>query len=124
MAAIRREYQQLRDYFASAKAPEGEQLHWLNLEGGEMSESQWQDPERRAVGVYWQNSNDSAKICGTLIAFNANPDRAITFLMPGDAADNKQWQRILDTSKHQAFRRARGVTSYTLEPRSLVMFVR
>jgi glycogen operon protein len=77
---------------------------WLRPEGGEMSNGEWNDPNRRTLGMLLdghairETDAHGEPIVGDtlLVVLNAAPDN-VSFVIPGDPG--VAWERCLDTSR-------------------------
>ncbi|MCS6787233.1 MAG: glycogen debranching protein GlgX [Thiobacillaceae bacterium] len=108
-------------------------IAWLNPDGREMSEEEWQQHFARCLGVYLSGAElDEVDARGRpvhdddfLLLINAHHE-TIPFRLPGYArADD--WRLLVDTSHPQGFVAASHHppgTHYPLEGRSLVLFIR
>lgn len=108
-------------------------ITWLTPEGKEMTDSQWQEPRRRAIGALL--SGDTAdrfislrgyrELDDTfLLLFNANDD-AVTFVLPKGAGVDR-WRLVLETVWPPRLVRGamfEGGAHFALEGRSLTLLV-
>ncbi|MEX1230552.1 MAG: glycogen debranching protein GlgX [Planctomycetaceae bacterium] len=104
-------------------------ISWLNSDGTEMTEEQWNRPQLRCFGVVlFGDSIDvdeqGEEIGGDtiLILFNANMDAPIAFTLP-EIEENLPWQRLIDTYEAEASQDEFGEDSaYELRPASMAVF--
>jgi isoamylase len=108
-------------------------ITWLTPEGKEMTDSQWQEPRRRAIGALL--SGDTAdrfislrgyrELDDTfLLLFNANDD-AVNFVLP-KGAGLERWRLVLETVWPPRLVRGAmfdGGAQFALEGRSLTVLV-
>jgi glycogen operon protein len=101
---------------------------WLRPEGGEMRDADWNDPQRRALGMrldgraILETDARGEPIVGDtlLVLFNASA-ATVRFLLPGEAGD--AWERCLDTSRPEdAAVTADAGTAWSVVARSAVVF--
>lgn len=114
-----------RDFFDGRPHEEGalEDVYWLAPEGREMSPDDWNDENRRALGM--QFGNDARDGQRFLLLVNGAPEPVDFRLkddLPGDI-----WVAILETGLPRGAVRDEPATieagqSMTLEPRTLVLF--
>jgi glycogen operon protein len=97
---------------------------WLRPEGGEMTDIEWNDRGRRALGMLLDgqailevNERGEPIIGDTLLVLlNASPDN-VEFLLPGEGA----WERLLDTSSDEPAIATAG-TDWPVMARSAAVF--
>ncbi len=109
-----------------AEAPN---IAWLNPDGTEMSNEQWNAPHVRCFGVVLFGDSidvdeEGEEINGDtiLILFNADHDLTIPFTLP-NIEEQLPWQRLLDTFEANATMEEFSEGSvYDLRPCSMAMF--
>lgn len=121
-----------RRKFFSGRAISGEHaadVAWIDPNGVEMTEAQWNAPSTRCFGVVLFGdsidvNDEGEEICGDtlLILFNADHDQTIPFTLP-NIEETQSWQRLIDTyeaeSSHEEFAEE---FSYELRPCSMAVF--
>jgi isoamylase len=115
------------------RGSEVEDITWFRPDGGEMSERDWHDPERRSIGVRLAgDAIDETDERGRrvtddtlLLLLNAHHE-PMTFVLPAHR-EEVRWQLTLDTRAPTGRRanspRVRGGGKYRLVPRSVALFV-
>jgi glycogen operon protein len=122
---------QRRRFFADrpiggADAPD---ISWLNPDGTEMSEEQWNAPHVRCFGVVLFGDSvdvdeEGEEISGDtiLILFNADHDLTIPFTLPC-IEETQPWERLLDTfDPSEPVEDFPEGTNYDLRPCSMAVF--
>jgi glycogen operon protein len=103
---------------------------WLRPEGGEMTNGEWNDPRRRALGMLLdghsilETNAQGEPIVGDtlLVILNAGADN-LEFMMPGKAGVS--WERCVDTSSpDDAAAAVEAGTAWPVMARSAVVFRR
>jgi isoamylase len=91
---------------------------WLNAAGTDMTQGEWHDANRRALGIWFGKRNDSP---GRLLLLVNAGDLAQTFLLPTAPAD-EPWIRQFDTALDAQAAKALGHASeYRLEGGSVAL---
>jgi glycogen operon protein len=98
-------------------------VYWLAADGREMSEEDWHDPERRALG--FQIGNDSPDGERFLVLMNSGPDETVFTLAADFPA--KAWLPVFDTRLPEGSVTGRPEPlrpggAFTLDGRCLVVF--
>jgi len=106
---VRREFPLLRSPFFIHKPEEqvtqaGYNIHWLNKEGGPMTEAEWTQPEERCLGWMLESVVNARCVHCLLTLFNSS-DKAVTFTLPG----GWYWVALLDTAAGDGLPRERYV---------------
>ena len=128
LIAIRRKHAAFRRHdFLTGGVVAGSNLkdvYWLAPEGCEMRPEQWNDPQRRCLGM--QIGNDTPGEMRFLLLLNAAPD-AIGFRLPDDFP-GEDWQCVLDSRGLAGPPAGRPVLrrdeELRLEPRYFALFTR
>jgi len=108
-------------------------ISWLRPDGGEMTEADWQDGERRTIGMWLAGSAaDLTDEEGTpvrddnlLILMNAHHE-ACDFALPAAAGRRGQWSLALDTAHPELEEGAAELAAgerFAIEPRSMAVLV-
>ena len=98
-------------------------VYWLAPEGREMSNDDWADSRRRAIGI--QLGNDATDGQRVLILMNSAPE-TVPFSLPSFFGEN-QWVQVLDTAIEEGRLRApitvlKTGSRYPLAGRSFSLF--
>jgi glycogen operon protein len=121
-----------RTYFRgrAVRDPEMKDISWLNTDGAEMSDEDWNKSFARSLGVMISGRglterDELGRLVeddDLLLLLNAH-DETIAFTMPG--REGERWDAIVDTSQEtfEAKRYGRG-SSYPLAGRSLALLVK
>jgi glycogen operon protein len=114
----------------AVRDPEMKDISWLNTDGREMSDHDWNKSFARSLGVLISGRglterDELARLVeddDLLLLLNAH-DEPIAFALPG--RDGERWDALLDTG-HEAFegRRYGAGAAYPLQGRSLVLLVK
>jgi isoamylase len=121
---VRREFPLLRSPFFIHKPEEqvtqaGYNIHWLNKEGGPMTEAEWTQPEERCLGWMLESVVNARCVHCLLTLFNSS-DKAVTFTLPG----GWYWVALLDTAAGDGLPRERYVDpEQTLDVEEKAMMV-
>jgi isoamylase len=121
---VRREFPLLRSPFFIHKPEEqvtqaGYNIHWLNKEGGPMTEAEWTQPEERCLGWMLESVVNAHCVHCLLTLFNSS-DKAVTFTLPG----GWYWVALLDTAAGDGLPRERYVDpEQTLDVEEKAMMV-
>jgi glycogen operon protein len=121
-----------RRKFFSGRAISGSEspdIAWLNPDGTEMTEEQWNAPHVRCFGVVLFGDSidvddEGEEISGdtVLILFNADHTVTVSFTLP-DIEEKQPWQRLLDTFEANASQDEFEESSiYELRPCSMAVF--
>ncbi|MCC6386788.1 MAG: glycogen debranching protein GlgX [Dehalococcoidia bacterium] len=108
-------------------------ISWLRPDGGEMTEGDWQDGERRTIGMWLAGSAaDLTDEEGTpvrddnlLILMNAHHE-ACDFVLPAAAGRRGTWSLALDTAHPEFEEGAAQLTAgerFAIEPRSMAVLL-
>ena len=102
-------------------------MTWLDPNGEEMSDSTWNDPSVRCLGVHFCGGKIDVDEYGEpiigdhiLMLFNANHTEEIEFQLPNLAAE-EPWQRVFDTALFDENGTDILQNSYSLKTCSLVV---
>ena len=117
LVAIRRRYPQLHRtrWLTGASTITGaKDICWLSLDGTEMSEAQWEEPGRHAVGFLL--GPDDPDTPTLLVLMNAEAGDA-EFTLPAGA-----WRGVLDTGHDGEFVAGEASGVFTLKARSMAVF--
>jgi glycogen operon protein len=121
-----------RTYFRgrAVRDPEMKDISWLNTDGAEMSDDDWNKSSARSLGVLISGRglterDELGRLVeddDVLLLLNAHDD-TIAFALPG--REGERWDALLDTS-HEAFdgKRYGTGTLYPLQGRSLVLLAK
>jgi len=120
-----------RGFLEGRPLPGGEKdIAWLREDGAEMSEADWQDPERRTIGLWLSGAaadlidREGNRITGDTLLILINASRQpVQFRLP-PARDSARWVLVLDSARPEAAEGSRTFRSrgqYALEPRSLAV---
>jgi isoamylase len=91
---------------------------WLNVRGAEMTQSEWQEPELRTLGMWFGERAGSAE---HLLLLVNSADSEQRFGLPAAPADGP-WICLFDTASEGVGARSLGpAQSYALKPRSLAL---
>jgi len=114
----------------AVRDPEMKDISWLNTDGNEMSDDDWNKSFARSLGVMTSGRglterDELGRLVeddDLLILLNAHDD-TIAFTLPG--RDGEGWDALIDTSREafEGMRYGRG-TTYPLAGRSLVLLVK
>ncbi len=85
-------------------------IAWVNTDGTEVSDEDWQEAEAKTIGIFLNGEEipspdrQGNRIVDDsfLILFNAQAE-AQTFLIPEPLLDERTWQIIIDTKLTQGF---------------------
>jgi isoamylase len=97
LAQLRRRHSEFRrETFLKGAASRAsvKDVTWLNVNGTEMKQGEWQDGNRRALGIWFGNRSYSE---GRLLLLLNAGDSALSFSLPA-AADDEPWICQFDTS--------------------------
>ncbi len=108
-------------------------ISWLRPDGTEMEEGDWQDPERRTLGMWLAGSaadltDDEGmpvRDDNILILLNAHHE-GCEFVLPAAAGRRQRWSLALDTVHPEAEEGATNLVAgerFVLEPRSMAVLV-
>jgi glycogen operon protein len=111
---------------SGANAPD---ISWLNADGTEMAEAEWQKPDNRSFAVILYGDNvdvdDEGEVINgdtLLILFNANHGEPVSFTLP-QLEENLPWQRLFDTyDPNFAEETFQDGSAYELQTCSMAMF--
>ena len=118
----------LRRTFLSGRRAGAADVVWLRPDGREMTDTEWSDADRRALGVLLdgdaipETDAHGRRMSGDslLILFNAGVE-GITFMMP--RRRGARWERLIDTHDPDGrLRKLEGGASLTLVNRSAAVF--
>ncbi|HUL75124.1 MAG TPA: glycogen debranching protein GlgX [Vicinamibacterales bacterium] len=99
-----------RDAFLDGPSPDGPgDVVWRRPDGAEMTDADWQDADRRVLGV---------ALDGLFIVFNAS-DADVTFELPARGAP---WRRLLDTADPDAPAAEVSAPTWTCAARAAAVF--
>ncbi len=122
---------QRRKFFADQPivGEDARDIVWINPEGTEMTDEQWNVPHGRCFGVVFFGDSidvddEGAEIAGDtlLLLFNADHGQSIPFVLP-NIEEQVPWQRIFDTYETNASEeKFPAGEAYELRPCSLAMF--
>jgi glycogen operon protein len=100
-----------RGAFLEGRRGETADVRWLREDGHEMIEADWNDPERRTLGM---------ELDGTLLTiFNASASHVTFSVPPGPA-----WTCLLDTATPDAAPAALPASAVTVMPQSMTVLAR
>jgi glycogen operon protein len=122
-------------HFQGTRIPgtEVKDVTWLRPDGAEMTPDDWNDPERRAVGLLLSGEAGLLHLTETgeqevddtfCLLFNASA-KDVAFALP--ASNGGCWRTLLDTAEEQGFvppRAVAGCALVELRARSLQLLVR
>ena len=117
-----------RQTFLNGRRPGVSDVLWLRSEGGEMSDADWNDPSRRALGMLLDgdamldSDSHGRRITGDtlLVLFNTG-DRDVNFTLP--MRDGRAWVLEVDTADAVDPAPAlRGPAAVTMTDRSVMVF--
>jgi glycogen operon protein len=101
---VRRDYPVLGhpQYIHSPQQPDGESIQWLNADGQEMREEQWQDHHANLLGYLLTGRSADHTHGSLLVVFNASA-RQQQFQLPDFQSKKDQsaqgWQWLVDTNR-------------------------
>jgi isoamylase len=91
---------------------------WLNVAGSEMTQSEWHDPDRRALAVWYGKQNN---LQGRLLLLVNGGDAVQTFILPSRPA-SEPWIRQFDTAQDSRESKSLGrARDYRLEASSIAL---
>ena len=121
LARLRRLHVELRrETFLKGAASRAavKDVTWLNVRGTEMTQSEWQDPELRTLGMWFGEHRGSAE---HLLLLVNSADTEQQFGLPAAPADGP-WICLFDTASEGVGARSLGpAQSYALKPRSVAV---
>jgi isoamylase len=117
-----------RQTFLNGRRPGVSDVLWLRSEGGEMTDGDWNDPSRRALGMLLDgdamldSDSHGRRITGDtlLVLFNTG-DRDVNFTLP--TRDGRAWVLEVDTAEAvDPASVLRGPAAVTMTDRSVMVF--
>jgi isoamylase len=117
-----------RQTFLNGRRPGVSDVLWLRSEGGEMTDADWNDPSRRALGMLLDgdamldSDSHGRRITGDtlLVLFNTG-DRDVNFTLP--MRDGRAWVLEIDTAAAgESAPALRGRAAVTMIDRSVMVF--
>lgn len=103
-------------------------VSWINANGEEMTEGEWQDENARCLGVLLDGRAQATGIvrCGeddTLLLILNAAAQAVEFCLP-KVSEGKSWERLVDTNIPDADAQSFALSApYLVTARSLLLFV-